>query len=152
MKNDKLKIELGTPEHGWLPVKIAFNDFRLEFEASDVPANPIDQLISSLRSVIKGMKADVWWHLEPEGYYFELEKLSDEYTLSISFAKSESSKRELVLKVNGSYESLILPVYRAIKKFADHKHDTHDWPPTDNTALERLVELVKGRKTSQNHT
>lgn len=55
MKNEKLTFGLGVPEHGWLPVKIADNDFSLQFAASDVPENPIDQLVSSLRGVIKGI-------------------------------------------------------------------------------------------------
>ncbi|TPE42097.1 hypothetical protein [Pontibacter mangrovi] len=146
MKNEKLSIEFGIPEHGWLPVKIAFNSFRLEFNASGVPANPIDQLISSLRSVIQGIKAEVWWHLEPEGYYFEFEKFSGEYTLNISFAKSENSDREIVFKTNGSFESLISPVYRAIKKFADNQYVSQNWPIADKTELEKLTELVNEAK------
>ena len=152
MKNEKLTLEFGVPEHGWLPVKIAFNDFRLEFDASDVPANPIDYLISSLRSVIKGIRAEVWWHLEPEGYYFDFEKFNDEYTLNISFAKSGNFDSEMISKLHGSYESLILPVYRAIKKFTNQQHDSQNWPPTDKTELEKLSELVKRSKTSQNNT
>jgi hypothetical protein len=146
MKKEKLSIEFGTPVHGWLPVKTVFNDFRLEFEASDVPTNPMEQLISSVRSVIKGIKAEVWWHLEPEGYYFVFEKLGDDYTLSTSFAKSENSDRKTEFKVNGSYESLILPIYRAIKKLADQKHDPQNWPEIDKTELDKLTELVKEAK------
>jgi hypothetical protein len=146
MKKEKLRIEFGTPEHGWLPVKIAFNDFNLEFEASDVPANPIEQSILSLRSVIKGIKAEVWWHLEPEGYFLEFKKFDDDYTLSTFFAKSENSDRKMEFKVNGSYESLILPIYRAIKKLADQKHDPQNWPAIDKTELDKLTELVEEAK------
>ena len=146
MKKEKLSIEFGRPEHGWLPVKIAFNDLKLEFEASKVPANPVDQLISSVRSVIKGIKAEVWWHLEPEGYYFDFEKLSDDYTLTTSFAKSVNTDRIGEFKVNGSYGSLILPIYRAIKKLADQKHDPQNWPAIDKTELEKLTELIKEAK------
>jgi len=53
-------------------------------------------LISSLRSVINGIKAEVWWHLEPQGYYFEFEKVSEEYKISISSANSINSDREKV--------------------------------------------------------
>jgi hypothetical protein len=146
MKKEKLKIDFGTPEHGWLPVKIAFNEFRLAFEASDVPANPMNQLISSLRSVIKGIETEVWLHLEPEGYYLKLEKFSNDYTLTISFAKSEDSDRETIFKVNGSYDSLIMPIYRAIKKLAAQKYDPQDWATIDKTELEKLTGLVKEAK------
>lgn len=103
-------------------------------------------MISNLRSVIKGIEAEGWWHLEPEGYYFEFDKFSDDYTLNISLAKSENSDRKMVFKAKGSYESLILPIYRAIKKFTDQQHDSQNWPSTDKAELEKLTELVKEAK------
>ncbi|MFD1188466.1 hypothetical protein [Pontibacter rugosus] len=96
--------------------------------------------------MIKGIEAEVWWHLEPEGYYFEFEKFSYDYTLNISLAKSENSDRKMVLKIKGSYESLILPIYGAIKKFTDQQQDSQNWPLTDKTELGKLTELVKEAK------
>jgi len=152
MKKEKLKIELGVPEHGWLPINLAFGSFDLQFESSDVPANPIDQLVISLRSVIKGIKTEVRWHLEPKGYYFEFEKISNEYYLNISFTNSDDSERKKIFQINGNSESLILPIYRAIKKFTDHPHDSQNWPLTDKVEIEKLTELIKGLKATQNNT
>ncbi len=148
MKKENLTIELGVPEYGWLPVKIAFGDFDLEFESSDVPANPIEQLIASLRSVIKGIKTEVWWHLEPEGYYFEFEKFSDEYRISISYAKSENSDRKMVFEIIGNSDSVIMPIYRAIKNFTHQPHDSQNWPQTDKIGLEKLTESIKQLRTT----
>ena len=151
MKREKLKVELGTPERGWLPVKLAFGDYDLQFEASDVPANPIDQLITSLRNVINGMNTEVWWHLEPQGYYFEFEKINEDYKIDICFTNSDQSEREKVIGLHGNFNSLILPIYRAIKKFIDQPHEQKHWPKTDKSEIEKLVGLVKEIKTTQNN-
>lgn len=146
MKKEKLKIKLGTPEHGWLPVKIAFEKFDLQFESSYIPANPIDQLILSLRSVIKGIKAEVWWHLEPQGYYFEFEKFSEEYKISILSANSINSDKKKVFEQNGNFKSLILPFYRAIKRFVDQLFEHQNWPKTDKLEIEKLNKLIECNK------
>ena len=150
MKNEKLTLGFGVPEHGWLTVKIAYNDFRLQFDASDVPENPIDQLVATLRSVIKGINTEVWWHLEPEGYYFEFEKISDKYRFRISFANSSNSDRKKHFELDGDFKELILPIYRAILKFIDQPHEQQNWPQTDRLETEKLIRLVKEIKTTQN--
>jgi hypothetical protein len=152
MKNKKLTLEFGVPEHGWLPVKMAFNDFSLEFEASDVPANSIDQLILSLRSVIKGIKSEVWWPLEPAYYYFEFERFADAYNINVFFANSDNSDKKKVFELNGNFDLLILPFYRAIKTFTDQSNDELNWPKTDKIELENLVASIKEIKAAQNKT
>ncbi|WP_210465382.1 hypothetical protein [Rufibacter roseolus] len=151
MNREKLKIELGAPEHGWLPVNLAFENFDLQFEASDVPANPVDQLITSLRNVIKGIKTEVWWHLEPQGYYFEFERIGNEYSIGIYFANSDISDRRKVFVLTGSFNSLILPIYRAILKFIDKSYEEINWPKTHKSEIEKLIKLVKETKTTQNN-
>ncbi|RNI28184.1 hypothetical protein EFA69_19120 [Rufibacter immobilis] len=148
MKIEKLKMELGAPEYGWLPVKLTFGDFDLQFKASDVPANPIDQLITSLRNVIKGINTEVWWHLEPEGYYFEFERISDKYRFKISFEDSDNTQRKEFFELDGDFKSVILPIYRAIVKFIAQPHNPYNWPQTNKLEAEELVGLVKEIKTT----
>jgi hypothetical protein len=96
MKKENLNIEFGQPEHGWLPVSLRHGDFELEFEASDVPINPIDQLISGLIQITKGISTEVWWHLEPGGYYFDFDNNGDQFNLRISYAENDGADKELV--------------------------------------------------------
>src|SRR5687767_1338396 len=131
MRKDKLKIEFGQPEHGWLPVTLRQRDFELRFRASDVPVNPIDQLISGIRQITKGITTEVWWHIEPEGYYFDFDRKGDEYKLRISFATRDKGERELVYETQGKYEEIIMPFYRSIKTFFTQKIDVPHWPKTD---------------------
>ena len=143
MDNEKLKVEFGQPEHGWLPVDIQLRDFKLNFEASDVPINPIDQLILALSEITKGIKAEVWWHLEPSGYYFDFDKLDSSYILTILFEKAVNTDKEIVFQIEGSYEALILPFFRAIKKFVSLAYDEPHWPKTAEIEIKQLTYLVK---------
>jgi hypothetical protein len=139
-----LKIEFGEPEHGWLPVALMHGDFELKFEASDVPINPIDQLISGIRQISKGVDSEVWWHLEPAGYFFNFTQADDQYNLRISFAESYRADRELVYETQGNYEELILPFYRSIKIFFTRTIEFPHWPETDKNQIRTLTEIVKG--------
>ena len=42
--DNSISVELGQPEHGWLPVEIHYKDFHLNFAASDVLNNPTEEL------------------------------------------------------------------------------------------------------------
>jgi hypothetical protein len=143
MTKEKLKIEFGQPEHGWLPVDFRQGDFELQFMASDVPVNPIDQLISGIRQITKGITSEVWWHLEPEGYYFDFDREGDEYKLRISFAKRDTVDKELIYQTQGRYEEIVMPFYRSIKSFFTKSIEEPHWPKTDEKEIETLTQIVK---------
>lgn len=142
MNKDKLKIEFGQPEHGWLPVYIGHKDFSLEFIASDVPINPIEWLISLLVVLHQGISGEIWWHLEPAGYYFSFDKQDKLYKLSISFAENETAAKELKFETEGSFENIILPFYLALKKFFVQSLDEFHWPKTEESEIEKITNLV----------
>lgn len=143
MDTEKLKVEFGQPEHGWLHVDMQLGNFKLKFEASDVPINPIDQLISAIREITKGSKAEVWWHLEPAGYYLCFDKLDRIYKLAILFEEADKNSKEIVFQTEGSYQNLIMPFYRAIKKFVSLAYDEPHWPKTEEIEIKKLTDLVK---------
>ena len=143
MTKERLKIVFGHPEHGWLPVELRHNGFELQFMASDVPVNPVDLLISGLRQITKGIKNEVWWHLEPEGYYFDFDKEGDKYKLRISFAKRDTADKEFIYEIQGQYEEIVMPFYRSIKSFLNQPIDEPHWPKTDEKEIEKLTEIVK---------
>lgn len=142
MNRDNLKIEFGHPEHGWLPVYIRQGEFSLEFIASDVPLNPIEQLISLLRLLQRGISGEIWWHLEPAGYYFSFDKQDKLYQFSISFAENESATKDLIFETEGSFGNIILPFYRALKKFFTQSFDELHWPRTEQVEIEKIINFV----------
>ena len=143
----KVKCKFGMPHHGWLPVKVTIGDFTLEFEASDVPVNPVDLLSASLLRALNGLESEVWWHLEPASYYFTFTPIeAGQYLLAISYADSHSDVevRHEKLKVSGSKDEVIVPFWRAIREFVSHSYQEPHWPLTYDFELEKLSSAIKG--------
>jgi hypothetical protein len=78
-----VRVLFGQPEHGWLPLTLYLDAFELVLDVSDVPLNALEELCSSLRSVLTGGAASVWWHLEPTWYQFHFRPTSSEVVFSI---------------------------------------------------------------------
>jgi len=144
MTREKLKIEFGQPLNGWLPVDFRHGDFELQFTTSNIPNNPIDQLISSIRQITKGIASSFWCHQEPEGYFFDFIKVGNEYKVSIYFAKRETADKVLIYKIQGSYEEIVMPFYRSIKNFSTITIEELHWVKTNEKEIELLTKIVKG--------
>jgi hypothetical protein len=145
MQNSKspFSFELGIPEHGWLSVNILTNELNLSFESSDVPTNPIEQLISSLILLSNGVAEPptVSWHLEPSYYHFDFRETNDLITLEISTSEQATSKYELT----GTFTEIIYPIYRELRKFGSAEHQEPHWPNISRTRYEELKKAVKNR-------
>lgn len=141
----KLNFKLKEPQHGWLLVQITNGKFKLEFDASDVPNNPLYDLTVSLCKVLNGLDSEVWWHLEPAGYYFYFKKLVDgKFELCIKYEQDSSFPKKHIETLNGTKQELILPLWRALKEFASHGYAEPHWRPTDHHELKKLTSLLKG--------
>lgn len=136
-------FELGVPEHGWLPLKLQARNLNLSFEASDVPTDPIEQLISSLIHLSHGVTnpPTVSWHLEPSYYYFDFQESNNQITLSISSSDLTQSSHELT----GNFAEIIYPIYRELRKFGSAEHEELHWPDIEGNRYEELKESVEKR-------
>jgi hypothetical protein len=112
-----LKIEFENPEHGWMPVKIVYKEIEEYFDVSDVPINPISQLEVVLDSAITGDGGEVWWHLEPAGYYLGLNAEEDNYRVKLEYSiDSTKETRELIFEYLGNFDEIIIPLWRSLRK------------------------------------
>ena len=145
-KTKKIELQLGNPKNGWLPAKLKSNDFELEFNASNIPENPTDKLCESLILSLNGIETEICWNLEPECYFFELKQSGKNINLNISNSSGITKNRNLVYKLTGDFESVILPMYRSLKKFNTLEFDKADWNKIDQAKLNKLTELVTERK------
>jgi len=84
--------------------------------------------------------------LEPEYYFFELKQSGKEIELTISKSGGITENRNLIYKLIGDFESVILPMYRSLKKFNTLEFDKADWKKIDQIKLNKLTELVIDRK------
>ena len=144
---EKIKFKLENPEHGWLPVCLAIEDFHMNFDASDVPNNPIQDLITSLVLAIQCTESKVYWHLEPGYYIFSfIPNGEKQFEFNLARSNSENSNEELLKQVSGTFSSIILPFYRAIKTFTTYNFNQKHWPQLSTEEISKLTGLVKANK------
>lgn len=148
-KPRKIELNLGNPKNGWLPIELKSMDFELEFNASNIPEIPTDKLCESLILAMKGIETEICWNLEPECYFFELKQIRKGIELNISKSGGITESRILIYELTGNFESVILPMYRSLKKFNTLEFDKTDWKEIDQKKLNKLTELVKSKKLSK---
>jgi hypothetical protein len=127
---------------------LQIDEFELALDVSDVPINPLDELCNSLCLVLKGSEASVWWHLEPAWYQFYLEPRLNEVVLSIYQAARYQRPDLKVFQYTGDFNSVILPLYQALKQFVSLPTPESDWPSIDAEKLRELSALVHARKSN----
>jgi len=148
---NKVHLILGNPKNGWLPIELKSTDFELEFNASNIPENPTDKLCESLILAINGIETEICWNLEPECYFIELKPNGKVIDFIISKSGRITENRNLIYKLTGDFESLILPIYRSLKKFNSLDFDKADWEKINQIKLNKLTELVTKRKNYLQH-
>ena len=148
---NKLHLTLGNPKSGWLPIALKFADFELKFTASNIPEIPTVKLCEALILAVNGIESEICWNLEPECYFFELNKIRKGIELNISKSGGITENRNLIYKLAGDFESVILPMYRSLKKFNTLEFDKVDWKEIDQIKLNKLTELVTERKNYLQH-
>lgn len=150
-KTEKIELNFGNPEHGWLPVEFKYGEFELDFDASDVPKIPTDLLCESHVSILKGFESKMNWFLEPGHYLFEFIPNGVRIDLLISASRDSIIKQKGSKKISGDFDSIILPMYRALKKFNTIEFNELDWEKIDRIKLDELTELINKRKTAYNN-
>jgi hypothetical protein len=148
---NKLQLSIGNPKNGWLPIELKSTDFELEFNASNIPENSTDKLCESLILAMNGIETEICWNLEPECYFFELKPNGKVIDFIISKSGRKTENRNLIYKLTGDFESLILPMYRSLKKFNSLDFDKADWEKINQIKLNKLTELVTKRKNYLQH-
>ncbi|MCH3885445.1 hypothetical protein [Tenacibaculum aquimarinum] len=150
-KIDKIELNFGKPESGWLPTEFKYAEFELNFDASDVPKIPTDLLCECLISTLKGIESKMYWFLEPGYYMFELIPNGKKIELLISNSNVLNEKRKGIYKISGDFESIILPLFRSLKKFDTLEFKDNDWEKINEIELNKLTELIKERKNCLQH-
>jgi hypothetical protein len=144
------KLKLGTPGAGWLPVRLDVGDQSLEFAASDVLSNPIEDLCSSLLDIAAGRASNADWFLEPGSYVFALAASGMNVTLEVVLVERWTSEgrempeqRTSMLSWSGSTEEIVTSFWRSLKQFqhADITKEQWSWP-FPNELLQKVEELA----------
>tara|TARA_B100000676_G_C17911077_1_gene750029 strand:+ start:262 stop:714 length:453 start_codon:yes stop_codon:yes gene_type:complete len=147
--SSKLHIDFGIPEHGWLPTIFKYQDYILEVEISDVPLDPMVQLCDALIQINKGIKEPnrIIWHLEPYCYYLQLLIFDGQYKAVILESDEFDSPSTVTKEILGNFESIILPLYRGLKKFWSQSFKKPHWDELNSERIDELTKLIKEKRT-----
>ena len=100
MVRNKIKLNLGIPQDGWLPIGFESGEFELNFTTSKIPENPTDKMCDTLILCLKGLESEFRLNVEPGIYFFKLSPGGDLVNLSIS--ESDGSEvQNLIYEFNG---------------------------------------------------
>ncbi|MCW8876133.1 MAG: hypothetical protein OQK04_12310 [Kangiellaceae bacterium] len=139
-----MDIKFREPNHGWLPVEIEHQGNSWQFDASDVPLDPIHTLVTVLNSLFTGRDGEVWWHLEPDGYFLSFKAHDGKCTVRFDFSdESRKARSDLKFEFDDSIENIVVPLWREVKKFYSYGYCEPHWPPENKNELKALSEHVK---------
>ena len=139
----KLKLNFDRPVHGWVPVKLELEEKIIEFEGSYIN-NPIHQLMEALWKIVRGDSSEVWWNLEPDGYFFTFERNNENIIFRVFFStNSELNNRREILYVEGGIREVALPIWRGLKRFLSYDETEPHWPEISSIDIVNLGKKIK---------
>ena len=139
-----IKMSCEAPRHGWMGVSLTVGAQVVEIDASDVPNNPVADLLDALDLATYGTPSQVWWHLEPDGYFMHFTPDGDRVHFRIDFAPdsdSRSARVHTVAETSGSRAQVLLPFWRFVRNFQSRGYTEPHWPPDDFAR----IDVVKAR-------
>jgi hypothetical protein len=143
----RIKIRHQSPTHGWLLLRLSVEDHSVQIDASDVPNNPIQDLIEAVEQAATGTESIVWWHLEPHGYFMHFTPVGHEIEFRLEYApRSDKSRSQAVLSVQSGRTEILLPFWRFLRDFQSRAYSEPHWPEVN---FERLT-AIKAAIASDN--
>jgi len=126
---NRISITLGTPDCGWLPVDFRYKDFQIDFDASNVFNDPVDELIYVTTKLQDNETKRITFWLEAPAYFFDITKNGDNYSLTVSYTDDldEVAETELMLTIKGNADEIIKPLRLALKDFEMLEYEKQHW-------------------------
>jgi hypothetical protein len=148
--NARIRIAFSPPEHGWLRLSLDVDGTHVDIDASDVPNNPIQQLVDAMDATTRGHAALVWLNLEPDGYFLHFEPAGDRVRLRLDFAsESLAANSRTIVTLECSKSEALLPLWRFVRKFQSCGYREPHWPDVDYHALDDIERRIKHSMVDQ---
>lgn len=128
--DNSISISLGTPDYGWLPVNLRYKDLQINFDASNVLNNPIDEINNIITQLKDNETKRIIFWLEAPAYFFDITKKGKSYILAISYSEDlldKITEPNLLHTINGSESEIIEPLRAAIRRFETLTYDKQHW-------------------------
>lgn len=128
--DNSISISLGTPDYGWLPVDFRYKDFQIDFDASNVLNDPIDEINYVITQLQDNETKRITFWLEAPAYFFDITKKGSNFILTISYSDDlfdKITEPNLLQTINGSESEIIEPLRSALKRFETLTYDKQNW-------------------------
>jgi hypothetical protein len=141
---NRIAIRHQPPEHGWLTFYVTVDDRTIEIDASDVPNNPVQDLLDAIRLVAQGENARVWWHLEPGWYIFDFEHRGGTVLFRIAtVVETVSGLHETeVASIETATPEMLLVFLRFLRRFQSENHSEPHWPEVDYRDISLIRDMI----------
>jgi hypothetical protein len=124
-----ISVRHSPPKHGWLTLSLCLGSQDFVIDASDVPNNPVQDLISALEEASAGRAAAMWWNLEPDGYFMRFNPMADGIEFSLEFSKnSNENDANIIARLQGTAAEVLLPFWKFLCEFQSHDYSQKHWP------------------------
>jgi len=141
---NRFNVFFDNPEHGWLPVTMQFNGEELELDVSDVPVNPICELISALLDISESRSKKITWFLEPVECELTFTVTGDFTTLELSL-----NDKSLDYSIEIETNVMLLTFWRALRKFETFEVKDH-WEIPKQCIAELTLKINEIKKETAN--
>lgn len=129
--DNTVSVIFGKPHHGWLPVSFHYKEFQLDFEASDVLNDPIEEVCALVAELKDNECKRITWWLEPAAYFFDVVRKGSSYSLAIIETEdlhNEQAAKTQLISITGEFNEIMEPFRMAVKHFAAQTFDEMHWP------------------------
>jgi len=141
----RISLQHEPPSHGWVRLQLCVEGRNVGIDASDVPNNPIQELVEAIESTASGRESCVWWHLEPDGYFMYFTPIGKEVELRLEFApSSERNRSQAILSFRGSRAEVLLPFWRFLREFQSRSYVEPHWPSVNYERIHAIKEAIGG--------
>jgi hypothetical protein len=133
-----LKLTFGAPRNGWLPTRLLVGEKSLDFSASRVPNNPVQELIDALDKLENEQAASVWWNLEPDGYFFAFSVMHGNIHFIVSYAH-DGKKQNAISQADliGTKEDILTPLWRGLRNLESLNIQESHWREVNYASLKK---------------
>jgi len=146
----RVQIQYNPPSHGWLRLQLTVDATSVDIEASDVPNNPVQELLDALVRATTGTESSVWWHLEPDGYFMHFIPIGEEIKFSLEFApNSKRSNARDVLSFQSGRAEVLLPFWRFLRDFQYQAYAEPHWPSVNYERILAIKAALGGTSEAQ---
>ncbi len=119
----KFKLKFGAVKHGWFPITFTTNETEIYIDASDVPIDPVLELIKAVEGAfLYQTESEAWFSLEPYYYQMIFKPIKNSIKIEIFYVDENGAslqrRKEKMFEYIGNANALLLQFWRGLKELS----------------------------------